>query len=80
MLRLIPKTRKPICISARSTPSAATTSEAEKTFEQLITLDPNSFLGYYYAGKVMVASKNYAAAEKYYQKALDLNPQSSWSA
>ena len=32
---------------------------AQETFKQLIALDRRSFLGYYYAGRVMVAAKNY---------------------
>src|ERR1700759_2025707 len=51
-------------------------AKVEDTFKQLITLEPTSFLGYYYAGRVMVAAKDYTAAEAYYQKALDVNPNS----
>ena len=51
-------------------------AKAEDTFKQLIALDPTSFLGYYYAGRVMVGAKNYPAADAYYQKALDINPHS----
>ncbi|MGH7814769.1 MAG: tetratricopeptide repeat protein [Candidatus Binataceae bacterium] len=45
---------------------------AKLTFDRMIALEPDNFLGYYYAGKVETSAGKYPAAANYYQKALSL--------
>jgi tetratricopeptide (TPR) repeat protein len=45
--------------------------EAEKSFQEALTLDENNFVPYYYLGLIHYARKDYAAADREYAKALE---------
>ena len=49
--------------------------EAEKHFREAITLDDKNFVPYYYLGLIYYARKEYAAADKEYNKALEKGAQ-----